>query len=64
MQPQDLSEMVTNTGAVERIWLIEIQAAPEDVDKIIDSMMKVDPLIYGRYKRNAFVSAIGIETYV
>lgn len=44
--------------------MIEIQAAPEDVDKIIDSMMKVDPLIYGRYKRNAFVSAIGSETYV
>ncbi|WP_120633130.1 hypothetical protein [Ruegeria sp. EL01] len=60
----DISKLKTRTGTVERVWQIEIQATPEDADKIIDNVMEVDPLIYGRYKRNAFVSAIGSETYL
>ncbi|MCG7521450.1 hypothetical protein [Ruegeria sp. Ofav3-42] len=64
MESTDISNLKTRTGTVERVWQIEIQAAPEDVDKIIDKVMEVDPLIYGRYKRNAFVSAIGSETYL
>jgi hypothetical protein len=60
MQGMDISKLKTRTGTVERVWQIEIQATPEDADKIIE----VDPLIYGRYKRNAFVSAIGSETYL
>lgn len=64
MSTKDLSGLTTETGTIERVWLIEIQAAPEDADNIIDKVMEVDPLIYGRYQRNAFVSAVGSETYV
>lgn len=64
MQTNDISNLTTNTGTVERVWLIEVQATPEDVDLIIDNVMKVNPLVYGRYKRNAFVSAEGSETYL
>ena len=60
----EISKLQTRTGTVERVWQIEIQASPEDANKIIDNVMEVDPLIYGRYKRNAFISAIGSETYV
>ena len=64
MQSIDISHLRTRTGTVERVWQIEIQATPEDADKIIDAVMEVDPLIYGRYTRNAFVSAVGSETYL
>jgi hypothetical protein len=64
MHSNDIINLETRTGKVERVWQIEIQATPEDVDKIVDSVMEVDPLIYGRYKRNAFVTAVGSETYL
>lgn len=64
MSARDISNLSTRTGKVERVWQIEIQATPEDVDKITDSVMEVDPLIYGRYRRNAFVTAVGSETYL
>lgn len=64
MESNDIDNLVTRTGTVERVWQLEIQATPEDVEKIIDSVMAVDPLIYGRYQRNAFVSAVGSETYL
>jgi hypothetical protein len=60
----DIADLRTRTGTVERVWQIEVQAAPQDVDKIIDSVVKVDPLLYGRYRRNAFVTAVGSETYL
>lgn len=64
MRATDLKQLNTKTGTVEPVWLIEIQAAPEDADKILDRVMEVDPLVYGRYQRNAFVSAVGSETYL
>ena len=64
MQDTDIRNLNTRTGRVERVWQIEIQAKPEDADKIIDSVMQVNTLKYGRYQRNAFVSAIGRETYL
>jgi hypothetical protein len=64
MHATDLSGLASGSGGtVERVWLIQIQAAPEDVDRIIDKVMEVDPLVYGRYERNAFVTAVGSETY-
>src|SRR3712207_8856257 len=63
MHATDLSGLTSRTGTVERVWLIQIQAAPEEVDRIIDKVMEVDQLVYGRYERNAFVTAIGSETY-
>ena len=44
------------------VWTLEIQTLPRDIDRILDAVMLVHPLSYGRYQRNASVSAIGKET--
>ena len=50
------------SGTFEPVWTLEIQTVPEDTDQILDEVLKVHPLGYGRYNRNASVSAIGKET--
>lgn len=49
-------------GRYVPVWTLEIQTVPEDVDRILDSIMTVHKLAYGRYERTASVSAIGKET--
>ena len=44
------------------VWTLEIQTPIEDVDKILDAVMAVYPLRYGRYERNASISAPAMET--
>ena len=44
------------------MFTLEIQTLPADVDRILDAVMKVTPLRYGNYERNAAVTAIGYET--
>ncbi|MEL6893597.1 MAG: hypothetical protein AAFP84_18540, partial [Actinomycetota bacterium] len=43
-------------------WTREIQTLPGDVDRLLDAVVGVFPLTYGRYERNASVSAVGKET--
>ncbi len=50
------------SGRLEPVWTIEIQTLPEDIDRILDAVMAVHPLAYGRYRRNASISAVGRET--
>lgn len=50
------------SGTFVPIWTLEIQTPRADVDKILDAVMVVNPLLYGRYERNASVSAEGMET--
>ena len=50
------------SGRFVPVWTIEIQTLIEDVDKILDAVMAVYPLGYGRYRRNASISAQGMET--
>ncbi|MGP6086517.1 hypothetical protein [Antarctobacter jejuensis] len=50
------------SGRLEPVWTLEIQTLPRDVDRILDAVMAVYPLSYGRYQRNASVSAVGKET--
>ena len=57
-----LSQYDANSGTFEPVWTLEIQTVIEDVDKILDTIMKVYPLGYGRYKRNASITAKGMET--
>jgi len=57
-----IDDYVSEVGTYEAIWTLEIQTLPDDVDKILDSIMQVHPLAYGRYQRVASVSAIGKET--
>ncbi|MEO1732227.1 MAG: hypothetical protein AAFR45_01155 [Pseudomonadota bacterium] len=50
------------SGHFVPVWTIEIQTLPTDTDRILDAVMAVHPLRYGRYQRNASISAPGRET--
>ncbi|MBY5933679.1 hypothetical protein KUV51_11765 [Tateyamaria omphalii] len=50
------------SGRFTPVWTLEIQTLPEDTDRILDAVMAVHPLGYGRYQRNASISAVGAET--
>ena len=58
----DLSNYQAKSGKFVPVWTIEIQTLPEDIDRILDAVMDVHPLSFGRYQRNASISAIGKET--
>jgi len=58
----DLNKYRAKSGRFEAVWTLEIQTPIEDVDKILDGIMAVHPLRYGRYLRNASITAPGIET--
>lgn len=57
-----LKDYTATSGTFEPVWTLEIQTLPEDTDRILDAVIKVHPLGYGRYHRNASVSATGTET--
>ena len=58
----DLEGYNAQSGRLVPVWTLEIQTVPEDTDRILDAVMAVHPLSFGRYKRNASISAIGMET--
>ena len=58
----DLSKYRARSGRLEPVFTIEIQTLMEDTDRILDEILKVHPLPYGNYKRNASISAEGRET--
>ncbi len=58
----DLDQYQSKSGRLKPVWTLEVQTLPEDTDKILDAVMAVYPLGYGRYERNASISAIGRET--
>ena len=49
-------------GSLRSVWTLEIQTLPEDTDRILDAVMAVHTLSFGRYQRNASISAVGKET--
>ena len=61
--PMSLANQQTRTGRLVPVWLIRIQADPDEAETIIDKVMEVDLLRYGRYERNAMISGVGSETY-
>ncbi|WP_234967731.1 hypothetical protein [Pontibaca methylaminivorans] len=58
----DLNRYKARSGEFVPVWTIEIQTLPEDTDKILDAVMQVHTLSFGRYQRNASISAVGKET--
>ncbi len=58
----DLTNYHAKSGKFVPVWTLEIQTVIEDVDKILDAIIEVNPLKYGRYGRNASISAVGMET--
>ena len=59
---ENLSAYSAKSGTLVPVFTIEVQTLPEDTDRILDEVMKVHPLSFGRYQRNASISAIGKET--
>ena len=59
---ESLARYKAQSGTLLPVWTIEIQTLPEDTDRILDAVMKVHPLSFGRYQRNASISAVGKET--
>ena len=59
---EDLSAYNAKSGTLVPVFTIEVQTLPEDTDRILNEVMKVHPLSFGRYQRNASISAIGKET--
>ncbi|MEM1363915.1 MAG: hypothetical protein AAGF94_19830 [Pseudomonadota bacterium] len=58
----DLSKYNANSGTLVPVFTIEVQTLPEDTNRILDEVMKVHLLNFGRYQRNASISAVGKET--
>jgi len=58
----NLQAYEAGSGYLEPVWTLEIQTRPDDTDRILDAIMAVHPLSYGRYQRNASISAVGKET--
>lgn len=58
----DLNDYQAKSGRFVPVWTLEIQTVCEDTDRILDAISAVHPLKYGRYRRNASISAPGMET--
>ncbi len=59
-----LENYKAQSGTFVPVFTLEIQILENDADRILDAIMTVDPLPYGRYERNASVSGVGKETTV
>lgn len=57
----NLQEYKAQSGHLDPVYTLEIQTLPDNVDGILDAVMAVHPLAYGRYQRNASVTATGYE---
>ncbi len=57
-----LTNYAAASGRFDPVWTLEIQTVGADVDRILDAVVAVHPLRYGKYERNASVSATGFET--
>lgn len=58
----NIADYRAKSGRFEPVWTIEIQTRPEDADRLLDAVMQVHSLNFGRYQRNASISAVGKET--
>ncbi len=58
----DLTSYKAQSGTLVPVWTLEIQTVPEDTDKILNAVMEVHHLSFGRYQRTASISAVGMET--
>ena len=58
----DLASYKAQSGNLVPVWTLEVQTLPEDTDRILDAVMQVHPLSFGRYQRNASISGVGAET--
>jgi hypothetical protein len=53
----------TSSVRMERLLLITVQMPAEDVDRIMEHVVKAAPLTMGKYDSNAYQLAAGMERY-
>jgi len=53
----------TTSVAMERVILMTFQAPESDVDRIMSEVVKVTPLMMGKYDSNSYQTGAGIERY-
>ena len=53
----------TSSVRMERLLLVTVQMPAEDVDRIMEQVVKAAPLTMGKYDSNAYQSATGTERY-
>jgi hypothetical protein len=58
-----LQNFETKSVRMERLLLVTVQMPSEDVDRIMEEVVKAAPLLMGKYDSNAYQSAVGIERY-
>lgn len=58
-----MQAFATHSMTFEALWLVTFQAPREDVARIMAAVTEVTPLRLGKYDRNAFETATGIEHY-
>jgi len=56
-------EFATKSVRMERLCLLTFQAPADDVDRIMEAVVKVTPLAMGNYDTNAYQSGLGTERY-
>ena len=58
-----LAGFETRSMRMEAAYLLRLQAPVEDVDRIMEHVAGVAPLVMGKYDSNAFQSGPGVERY-
>ena len=53
----------TKSVRMERMFLLSLQAHGDDVDRIMEAVVKLVPLTMGKYDSNAYQTGAGIERY-
>lgn len=53
----------TKSVRLEPKYLVLVQAPLEDVDRILASVVAINPLLMGKYESNSFQTASGLERY-
>ena len=59
-----LKKYKAKSGSFIPVFTLEIQILERDADRILDAILTVHSLPYGRYQRNASVSGVGKETTI
>jgi hypothetical protein len=58
-----LQPFETHSVLMQKFFLISVQAPPDDISRLLRSVVEIDPLAMGKYDSNAFASAGGTEIY-
>ncbi len=53
----------TRSVRLEPVYLLTVQAPADDVDRIMDAVVRITPLAMGAYDSNAYQSGPGVERY-